>query len=160
MFAVAKLISLAAGATIVWLVSRYLASRYRPSAALTGIALVVLAGPLAMWSCSALEAASVALLVLLLALAIQQVRTTSAVAAAILLTLIRIDGFIYVGAAVLAAAIAQRDRTRLALVRRVALTSLLALALLTVARFLYSAAWSPRPSKRRFSTSWCRTHTC
>jgi hypothetical protein len=142
-FAGAKLISLAAGATIVWLISRYLASRYRPSAALTGIALVVLAGPLAMWSCSALEAAGVALLVLLLALAIQQVRTTSAVAAAILLTLIRIDGFIYVGAAVVAAAIAQRDRTRLALIRRVALTSLLALALLTVARFLYFGSLVP-----------------
>jgi len=144
-FAVAKLISLAAGTTIVWLVSRLLASRYRPSAALTGIALVVLAGPLALWSCSALEAASVALLVLLLALAIQQVRPTSAVAAAILLTLIRIDGFIYVGAAVLASASVQRDRTRLALVRRVILTSLLALALLTAARFLYFGSLVPTP---------------
>ena len=142
-FALAKLISLAAGAAIVCLISRHLASRYRPSAALTGIAVVVLAGPLAMWSCSALEAASVALLVLLLALAIQQARTTSAVTAAILLTLIRIDGFIYVGAAALAAIIAQRDSTRLALVRRVALTSLVALGLLTVARFLYFGSLVP-----------------
>ena len=144
-FAVAKLISLAAGAAVVWIVSRYLASRYRPSAALTGIALVVLAGPIAVWSCSALETTAVALLVLALAIAIQQARPGAALAAAILLVLIRIDGFVYVGAASLAAMIDQGDRPRLRLARRVAITGVLTLALLTLARYMYFGSLLPTP---------------
>ena len=142
--AAAKLISLAAGAVLVWTIARRLAERYQPAAAMAGIAFVVLAGPLAVWSCSALEAASVALLVAMLALALQEQHTPRACIAAVLLVLLRIDGFVYVGAAVLAA-LGSDPRERFVLARRVAVVSLVALLLLTCARFWYFGALLPAP---------------
>src|SRR5207302_8514066 len=71
-FFVGKAVSLAFGAGIVWLTARLLDRLHLTSgpAALAGLGFVALAGPLAVWSASSLEAVPFAFLVLLLAYAL------------------------------------------------------------------------------------------
>ncbi len=115
-FFVGKAISLAAGAATVWITGR--AMRLLPgvtrSGGVVGLAFVALAGPLAMWSCSALEAASFGLLVTLLVFGLlsdSRAGDRLALGAAALALLDRIDGFVYAGAVLLAfLAVSRRER--------------------------------------------------
>jgi hypothetical protein len=101
-FAIGKVFSLAAGAAIVWVT--FLSMRrmpgMRPLGAMVGIALLALAGPLAVWSCSSLEPA---LFTLLLSLQVYALlhgteRRGLALLATVLMLLCRIDGFVYIAA--------------------------------------------------------------
>lgn len=101
-FFVGKAVSLLAGSATVAVV--FTAMRrlgmVRPVGAIAGLAFLALAGPLAVWSCSSLEIAPVALLTTSLATAL--LRSTPradrvALVAAILLILLRIDGFAHAG---------------------------------------------------------------
>lgn len=98
-FFIGKAWSLACGAAIivlVWAVLRRL--RIHAASAMTGLAFVALAPPLAVWSCSSLETVPFALTVTGLVAALIFDADRWAAAAAILLVLERIDGFVYAGA--------------------------------------------------------------
>jgi len=81
---------------LVWAVLRRL--RIHATAAMTGLAFLALAPPLAVWSCSSLETVPFALTVTALVAALIFDADGAAAAAAILLVLERIDGFVYAGA--------------------------------------------------------------
>ena len=130
-FFVGKAVALAAGAgcvVVTWLTIRRMKSLSDPGA-LSGLAVIVLSGPLAVWSCSSMETAPFALLVSLLTYALvagsQSADSTRfdrlAAVAAVLVALERLDGILYntalIGAFVL---FADRGR-RLALWNRVVL---------------------------------------
>lgn len=98
-----KAFSLIAGAATVALVFGVMRRLpgIRPAGAVAGLTFLALAGPLAMWSCSSLEAAFVVLLVTTLAAALLAASPSGdrvAFAAGVLLVLLRIDGFVHAGA--------------------------------------------------------------
>ena len=98
-FFIGKGWSLACGAAIVvltWAMLRRM--RVDRTAAMTGLAFLALAPPLAVWSCSSLEAVPFALGVTILVAALVFDADRWAAAAAVLLVLDRIDGFVYAGA--------------------------------------------------------------
>jgi hypothetical protein len=84
-------------ATVVlaWAVFRRL--RIERTAAMTGLAFLALAPPLAVWSCSSLETVPFALVVTVLLSALVFEADRWAAAAGILIVLLRIDGFVYAG---------------------------------------------------------------
>jgi hypothetical protein len=130
-FFIGKALSLLAGVAIILLgfLTIQRSPRVVVPGAMAGMALLALAGPLAQWSCSSLEAVPFALLIagLLFALAAGQVDRAPerfdrlAVVAAALAVLERIDGPIYVGALVGAFAVCSAAPRRAELVRRVIL---------------------------------------
>jgi len=72
----------------------------RPAGAIAGLTLLAVAAPLAMWSCSSLEIAPVALLTTCLAAALLSGTPRAdrvALVVAVLLVLLRIDGFVHAG---------------------------------------------------------------
>jgi len=81
---------------LVWAVLRRL--RIHPASAMTALAFVALAPPLAVWSCSSLETVPFALTVTGLVAALIFDADRWAAAAAIVLVLERIDGFVFAGA--------------------------------------------------------------
>jgi hypothetical protein len=99
-FFIGKVVSIVGGfATVilVWVAMRREASIRLPGL-VTGMAFLVLAPPLATWSCSSLEMASVTLLVTIITIDLfQDSRSHDRVTAlaACLLVLLRIDGFVY-----------------------------------------------------------------
>ena len=98
-FFIGKAWSLACGAAIVvlvWAVLRKL--RIHAASAMTGLAFLALAPPLAVWSCSSLETVPFALTVTALVAALIFDADRWAAVAAMLLVLERIDGFVYAGA--------------------------------------------------------------
>lgn len=102
-FLAGKAFSLLAGSATVALV--FIAMRrlpaVRPVGAVAGLTFLAAAGPLAMWSCSSLEMAPVALLSTCLATALltgTPRADRTALIAAVLLVLLRIDGFVLAGA--------------------------------------------------------------
>ena len=80
---------------LAWDIMRRLGTARAGTAA--GLATLALAGPLAVWSCSSLEAVPFALVVTILTGALIRGADRTATTAAILLVLLRIDGFIYAG---------------------------------------------------------------
>jgi hypothetical protein len=123
-----KAVSLAAGVAIVALTGAALRQlAIRLPAAAGALVFLALAGPLAVWSASSLETASVALTVLAFALATWQGRVTPAVVFGILLTFERIDAPVYL-AAVLLAGLAASPRAWKTLALIAALVGFVALA--------------------------------
>ncbi len=115
-----KVLSFLFGITIVLTTARALRrARASPAGLTAGLAFLALAGPLALWSCSSLEAVAFALVLIALAFVLfdepgdsRRLRT-SALWLATIAMLIRIDGFVHVTALLLAAiATADRDRRR------------------------------------------------
>lgn len=97
-FFAGKALSLLCGIAIVlmvWALLRRLQAER--TGAVTGLGALALAGPLALWSCSSLEAVPFALLTTMLVAALALERDGWATAAAALLILERIDGFVYAG---------------------------------------------------------------
>ena len=120
-FFIGKAVAFACGIGVVattWTMMRQ-SGELRPAGRLAGMAFLVLAPPLAMWSCSSLEMALVALLAATLTsdlLAADARRDTWTAAAACTLVLLRIDGFVYVAALLapaLVTASSQRRQTLL-----------------------------------------------
>jgi len=118
-FFIGKAWSIACAISIVvlaWTVLRRL--RIQRTAAMTGLAFLSLAPPLAVWSCSSLETVPFALLVTVLVAALICDSDRWAAAAATLLVLERIDGFVYAGAVIAAFLItAPAPRRRIMLTR-------------------------------------------
>jgi hypothetical protein len=105
LFFVGKAISMAAALATIWVAFTLMrrSDAVRPEGAAAGLAFLALAGPLAMWSCSSLEAASVGALTIALVAALQRNTGFGDALAAIfgcLLVLLRIDGFVHAGAVV------------------------------------------------------------
>ena len=97
-FFVGKALSLLCGITtvlMVWALLRHL--RVERTGAVAGLGVLALAGPLALWSCSSLEAVPFALMTTLLVAALALEWDGWAAAAASLMILERIDGFVYAG---------------------------------------------------------------
>ena len=140
-----KLVSLAAGVLIIVLVARALGRlAVRASALVAALAVVALAGPLAVWSASSLETVTVALTVLAFALAIWQEEMPAAVVLGILLALERIDGWVYIGVVLAAVFSAAPSRWR-RLVPIAALVGALVLAY-NVWRYSYFGYWLSAPT--------------
>jgi hypothetical protein len=149
-FAAAKLWSLACGAALVVVVGaaqrRWLGEQ--PLAQLAGLAVVTLAGPLAVWSCSSLETvpfvlAFTAFLVAVLGGSGRFGPFTVAIGAVTLL--IRIDGFLFVGVAVSGAFLIGSAEQRRLLLRRVALPLLGVFLVYHAWRYWYFEALLPPP---------------
>jgi hypothetical protein len=145
-FFAGKALSLLCGVAIVllaWHIMRRIAVSQAGTAA--GLATLALAGPLAVWSCSALEAVPFALIVTAMIAALIFESDVAAAVAASLLILLRIDGFIY--AAILIAAfmlIASGPRRR-RIMWRILLPSVGVLAAYHVWRVWYFGDLLPAP---------------
>lgn len=149
-FFMAKAVSFASGIATVAVVGRALrrdASIEAP-ARLAGMAFLVLAPPLAIWSCSSLEMASFALLTTLIAINVfegSRARDWMTALAASLLVLLRIDGFVYVfgllGPAWLFASSARRRE----MLGRIAVPVLIVLVAYHAWRVWYFGDWVPAP---------------
>jgi hypothetical protein len=113
---IGKGISFAAGVAIIVLTARWLRRSGATAAGLAaGLGFLALAGPLAVWSCSSLEAVTFALMVTGFAgLLLTDARPT-AVLLGLAVVLTRIDGVLYAAALLLAAAAADPRRWRNAL---------------------------------------------
>jgi hypothetical protein len=151
-FAINGLWSLGCGVAIVWftfgMVRRL--PDIRAPGLVAGMSFLVLAGPLAVWSCSSLETATFSLLITLLAgstlarppeLHVPWAATAWATAA--LLT--RVDGFVFVGTVVGSTLLISDTRQRRELVRRVVLPSLAVFALYQLWRVWYFGDVLPAP---------------
>ena len=119
-FFAGKAVSLVCGIGILLLVWR-LARRARlhQVSVITALGTLALAGPLAVWSCSSLEAVPVALITTGLIVALVADRDGWVVLAASLLVLERIDGFIYAGLVVGAFLVTAPAHRRREMLRRV-----------------------------------------
>jgi hypothetical protein len=143
---IGKAVSFAAGVGVVLMTARLLRRDGASSAGLiAALAFLGLAGPLAVWSCSALEEVPFALLITVLAslLFIEPPGEPSptlarwCVGSAALAVLCRIDGFVHIGA-VLCAALLSADQRRRAWIRRRVVAPVLAIAAIYhAARFAY-----------------------
>src|SRR5262245_11427781 len=113
-FFIGKAISILAGIGIlfgVWIVLRR--SRIGLTAGITALGTLALAGPLALWSCSSLEAVPFALMATGLFAALMLDRDGWAAVMAALLAFERIDGFVYAGLLIAVFLVtASRDRRR------------------------------------------------
>lgn len=113
-FFVGKAISILSGMGIllvVWIVLRR--SRMGLTAGVTALGTLALAGPLALWSCSSLEAVPFALMATGLFATLMLDRDGWAAVMAALLAFERIDGFVYAGLLIAAFLVtASRDRRR------------------------------------------------
>jgi hypothetical protein len=149
-FFVGKMLSFAAGLLIVVvLFAIFRRLRISSHAAAGGAALVILTGPLAVWSCSSLETVPTALGVTVLTWALLVERDRLVLLTAVFLVLERIDGFVYAGALIAAMlAVATPDRRR-ALLRRVAAPLTTIFLAYHVTRFFYFGEWLPLPLKAK-----------
>jgi hypothetical protein len=164
-FTINKAWSLACGMALVWLTFRMLrrVPGMRAPGLVAGMSFLVLAGPLAVWSCSSLETATFALLIT--ALVVWTVAPPSdapagwiVAACATAALLARVDGFVYVGTAIGSAMLVGNSRRRRDLVTRVALPSLVVFSIYQLWRIWYFGDLLPAPvvtkvlHKLRFDT--------
>jgi hypothetical protein len=141
-----KALSLACGLAVVttaWVVLRRVVDNRWAIA--SGLAVVVLAPPLAVWSCSSLETVPFALTVILLAGALMLRLDTQAAIAAILVVLERIDGFVYAGALIGAFVAAAHPERRRAVLRRTVLPLAIAFTAYHAWRVFYFRHALPAP---------------
>ena len=148
-FFLGKAVAFASGTAtviVVWATMR----RFQPTMAglAAGLAFLVTFAPLATWSCSSLEMASVGLLV---AVAVLGLAHDSAVwdavtmGGCVALVLERIDGFVFVGALLVPALMAAGKSRRRRLWRDVAMPVMAALVLYHSWRVLYFGEWLSSP---------------
>jgi hypothetical protein len=128
---------------LVWTVLRRL--RIDKTAAATGLAFLALAPPLAIWSCSSLETVPFALTVTILVAALMFDADRWAAAAAVLLLLERIDGFVYAGALIGAFVVTADAPRRRAMLMGIALPAAAAFTLYHAWRFWYFGDLLPAP---------------
>jgi hypothetical protein len=150
-FFIGKAISLVAGVlTIVWADRLLRASpEIDGDGRAVGVMFLALAGPLAVWSCSSLEAATFGAIVTLLLYALfapaPPWTDRLACTAAILAILERIDGFIHVAVLVGVACIIASPERRRALARRIVLPVALVLVAYHLGRRWYFGEWFSTP---------------
>ena len=148
-FFMGKAVSLAAGVGAVMLAGTVLGRRpdiRRPGLA-AGLAFLVLFPPLAVWSCSSLEMASVTLLVTIMTIALLEggpAWDRALAAASCLLVLLRIDGFVFVTALIAPAWLAAGPERRRTLAR-LAVPILTTLTVYHAWRVWYFGDWLPCP---------------
>jgi hypothetical protein len=151
-FAIGTLISLASGIGIVWLTFVMLRRLpgIRAPGLVAGMSFLVLAGPLAVWSCSSLETATFAFLITALIASnfagAPEWRAgwiVAVCATAALLT--RVDGFVYVGAVIAGALLAGDAPRRRDLLMRVVLPSLAVFIVYQLWRVWYFQEVVPAP---------------
>jgi hypothetical protein len=149
-FFMAKAVSFASGIATVAVVGRALrrdASIELP-ARLAGMAFLVLAPPLAIWSCSSLEMASLTLLTTLIAINVFEgspARDGMTALAACLLVLLRIDGFVYVFGLLAPAWLFASSARRREMVGRIVVPVVIVLAIYHAWRVWYFGDWVPAP---------------
>jgi hypothetical protein len=145
-FFVGKAVSLAAGIAVVILVLDILRRlRVGRVSASTGMALLVLTGPFAVWSCSSLETVPAVATATLLLWALLTERDAIAALAATGVLLERIDGFVAVGALLAGFLVVVDAARRRALLRRVVVPVTVLFAVYHAGRVLYFGAWLPTP---------------
>jgi len=144
--------SLFCGVAIVWTVAAMLRSipHVRGPGFVAGMAFLILAGPLAVWSCSSLETAAFALLVTLLtSLTIvsppEGGRRWQSAACAITTLLMRADGFVYVGVVLCSAMIVAARERRNEILRSVVLPCAVVFIAYHTWRIWYFGQWLPAP---------------
>src|SRR3954468_1854243 len=149
-FFIGKGVSFACGVGIVvlaWDIMRRLGITRAGMAA--GLATLALAGPLAIWSCSSLEAVPFALLVTLLTGALIREANRTAAVAAVLLVLLRIDGFVHAALLVGAFAIVASGARRRRMVRDIVGPCAVALLIYHTGRMLYFGDPLPAPLRAK-----------
>ncbi len=149
-FFIAKTVSFASGAATVAVIWRALQRQttMRPPGLVAGMAFLVLAPPLAIWSCSSLEMASVTLLVGLITIAVLEGSPTSdrlIAFAACLLILLRIDGFVYAFALIAPACVLARADRRREMLIRIVVPAVILFAVYHAWRVWYFGDWLPAP---------------
>ena len=145
-FFIGKGISMLSGAAVVllaWVVMRR--AGFGRAGAAAGLGVLALAGPLAVWSCSSLEAVPFALGVTGLVAALVFASDRAAAALAVFLILERIDGFLYAGVLLAAFALVAEGPRRRAMLRRVVLPVAALFALYHLWRGLYFHTLVPAP---------------
>lgn len=147
---IGKAVSFAAGVGIVLITARMLRSARVTAAGLgAGMAVVAMAGPLAVWSCSSLEAVPFALvvtaLVWLLVVEPGLVPPAAVVLLASVAVLQRIDGFVYVGCVLLVAIAASDGASDWRLGKQIVLPIVLVTVAYHLARFAYFGSLLPAP---------------
>ncbi len=145
-FFVGKAVSLVCGIGIlllVWLVAARL--RLRQVSAITALGMLALAPPLALWSCSSLEAVPVALMATGLMVALVLDRDQWAALAASLLILERIDGFVYAGLLTAAFLVTASGARRREMVRHIAVPASVVFLAYHGWRFWYFQDLVPAP---------------
>ena len=128
---------------VVWAVLRRL--RIHAAPAMTGLAFLALAPPLAVWSCSSLETVPFALTVTALAAALIFDADRWAAALAVLLVLERIDGFVYAGALIGAFLLTAAASRRREMATRIVLPMAVAFATYHAWRWWYFRDLLPAP---------------
>jgi len=145
-FFIGKAVSILAGALVIvlaWAILRRL--RVRPAAMAASLAFLALAGPLAVWSCSSIEAVPFTLALVAFVWALVSCRDRVALVCAVIMCLDRIDGFVYAGVLLAAfASSADRERRRLLAVR-LAVPLAILLAVYNGWRLVYFHDWLPMP---------------
>jgi hypothetical protein len=147
-----KAVSFAFGIGIVLLTGAMLVRGRATFAGLTaGLAFIVFAGPLAVWSCSSLEAVPFAFVVTGLAAAtlVRPLRFRTALVLTAIAILYRIDGFIYAGAVIAGALVACDTPDRRRLVREVILPGVAIAIAYHLARFAYFHSWLTAPMRAK-----------
>ena len=135
-----KAASFAFGVGIVVLTGAMLArSRASLAGVTAGVAFIALAGPLAVWSCSSLEAVPFAFVItgLAAAMLIRPLRHRTALVLTALALLYRIDGFVYTGAVIMGALIAADAVERRRIFREIVLPAAGIAIAYHLARFAY-----------------------
>jgi hypothetical protein len=151
-FAISTLWSLGCAIAIVWVTGGMVkrVPGMRAPGLVAGMSFLVLAGPLAVWSCSSLETATFALQVTLLtastfARAPGSPVPRSAAVWAVAALLTRVDGFIFVGIVLAIALLVGDARTRRDLLVRVVLPSAAVFAVYQLWRVWYFGSLLPAP---------------
>jgi hypothetical protein len=149
-FFIGKGLSLACGVGVVVLACDIMRRLAMPRAGMAaGVATVALAGPLAVWSCSSLEAAPFALVVTVLTGALIREANRTAAAAAIILVLLRIDGFIYAALLIGAFVIVASGTRRRRMIRDIVVPVSVALVIYHAGRMLYFGDLLPAPLRAK-----------
>lgn len=145
-FYAGKLISLGAGAAVLW-VAWLILRRTAANRLATGSALgfLALSGPLAVWSASSLETVPFTLCCLLMMWALASGRHRAAAVATAATVLYRVDGFVFAGSIVTAFLLAGEGAERRAINRTVVLPVAVLLAVYHGWRFWYFEALLPAP---------------
>ncbi len=148
-FPIGKAICLLAGCGVLWVAGRMLERLRMQDAAVhvAALAFLAVAGPLAVWSCSSLEAVPFALglAVLVYALVGEQVLSAPAAFATVFLMLERSDGFVWVGAVAGAFWLLRPGEARRSISWNVLLPGVVAGAGVELFRLVYYQDWLPMP---------------
>ncbi len=148
-FPLGKAFSLMAGCGVLW-IGGLILERIRitdPTVHVGALAFLALSGPLAVWSCSSLEAVPFALglAVLVYSLVGDEVRRAPASLSTVFLILERSDGFLWAGAIAGAFWLLKNGEGRRAVTRSVVLPALAAIGVFEAFRLVYYQAWLPMP---------------